>query len=38
LIYDNSLDNLGLGINHGSFVAAYSVGTGTSWKVPLKKV
>lgn len=38
LIYVNSLDNLGLGINQGSFVDAYSVGTGTSWKVTLKKV
>lgn len=37
LIYVNSLDNLGLGINQGSFVDAYSVGTGTSWKVTLKK-
>ncbi|MBC1926211.1 DNA-directed RNA polymerase subunit delta, partial [Listeria innocua] len=34
----NSLDNLGLGINQGSFVDAYSVGTGTSWEVTLKKV
>ncbi|MBC1563307.1 SAM hydrolase/SAM-dependent halogenase family protein [Listeria booriae] len=37
LIYVNSLDNLGIGINQGSFVDAYKIGTGTNWLVTIKK-
>ncbi|MBC1499717.1 S-adenosyl-l-methionine hydroxide adenosyltransferase family protein [Listeria weihenstephanensis] len=37
LIYVNSLDNLGIGINQGSFVDAYKIGIGTNWIVTIKK-
>lgn len=33
LIYTNSLDNMAIAINRGSFAMAYSVGQGTQWKV-----
>lgn len=33
LIYTNSLDNIAVAINRGSFARAYSVGQGTHWKV-----
>ncbi|WP_099222499.1 SAM hydrolase/SAM-dependent halogenase family protein [Listeria costaricensis] len=37
LLYVNSLDHIGIGINQGSFAGAYAVGTGTSWKVVLRR-
>ncbi len=37
LIYVNSLDNIGIAINQGSFANAYRVGTGTSWEVTIRK-
>ena len=33
LIYVNSLDNMAIAINRGSFARAYRVGQGTSWSV-----
>ncbi|MDO5049210.1 MAG: S-adenosyl-l-methionine hydroxide adenosyltransferase family protein [Actinomycetaceae bacterium] len=33
LIYTNSLDNMAIAINRGSFAKAYSVGQGVHWKV-----
>ncbi|HEY2422325.1 MAG TPA: S-adenosyl-l-methionine hydroxide adenosyltransferase family protein [Neobacillus sp.] len=38
LVYINSLDNLGVAINQGSFANAYHIGTGTNWTMTLKKV
>jgi len=38
LIYVNSVDNLGIAINQGSFANAYHIGTGANWKVKIKKV
>lgn len=37
LVYVNSLDNIGIAINQGSFADAYRVGTGTSWEVIISK-
>lgn len=37
LVYVNSLDNLGIAINQGSFADAYRVGTGTNWEVIIRK-
>lgn len=37
LIYVNSLDNIGVGINQGSFAKAYHIGTGNGWKISLTK-
>lgn len=37
LLYINSLDNIGIAINQGSFADAYRVGTGTNWEVILRK-
>lgn len=37
LIYVNSLDNIGIAINQGSFADAYQIGTGTSWEVSIQK-
>lgn len=37
LLYINSLDNLGIAINQGSFADAYRVGTGTNWEVIIRK-
>lgn len=37
LIYVNSVDKLGIAINQGSFAKAYHVGTGTSWKITIRK-
>ena len=37
LVYVNSLDNIGIAINQGSFADAYRVGTGTSWQVTIRK-
>ncbi len=36
LIYTNSLDNIAVAINRGSFARAYSVGQGTHWKVSFR--
>ena len=37
LLYVNSLDNMAVAINQGSFARAYSIGTGTSWRIELRK-
>lgn len=37
LVYVNSLDNIGIAINQGSFADAYRIGTGTNWEVTIKK-
>ena len=37
LVYVNSLDNIGIAINQGSFADAYRVGTGTNWEVAIRK-
>lgn len=37
LVYVNSLDNMAVAINQGSFAKAYNVGTGTSWKITIRK-
>ncbi|WP_181350413.1 S-adenosyl-l-methionine hydroxide adenosyltransferase family protein [Thalassobacillus sp. CUG 92003] len=38
LVYVNSLDNLGIAINQGSFAKAYNIGTGSSWGIAISKV
>lgn len=37
LVYINSLQNMAVAINQGSFAKAYNISTGTSWKIELKK-
>jgi S-adenosylmethionine hydrolase len=37
LVYINSLLNVAVAINQGSFSRAYSIGTGPSWKIILRK-
>lgn len=37
LVYVNSLDNLGVAINQGSFANAYRIGSGTNWEVSIRK-
>lgn len=37
LLYVNSVDNLGVAINQGSFAQAYNIGTGSNWKISIKK-
>lgn len=37
LLYVNSLDNLAVAINQGSFSKAYNILTGTSWKITIRK-
>jgi S-adenosylmethionine hydrolase len=37
LVYINSLLNVAVAINQGSFARAYSIGTGPSWKIVLRK-
>ena len=37
LVYVNSLQNMAIAINLGSFAKAYNIGTGTSWKIKFKK-
>ena len=37
LLYVNSLDNLAVAINQGSFARAYNIGTGTSWRISVRK-
>ncbi|MGC4378329.1 S-adenosyl-l-methionine hydroxide adenosyltransferase family protein [Fictibacillus sp. Mic-4] len=38
LVFINSLDNVGVAINQGSFARAYNVGTGTDWRLSIRKV
>jgi hypothetical protein len=37
LVYVNSLDNMAVAINQGSFAKAYNIGTGTNWKIMIRK-
>ena len=37
LVYVNSLDNIAVAINQGSFAKAYNIGTGNSWKIQIRK-
>ena len=37
LLYVNSVDNLGVAINQGSFAEAYRIGTGINWTIQLRK-
>ncbi|ASB91513.1 S-adenosyl-l-methionine hydroxide adenosyltransferase family protein [Bacillus sonorensis] len=37
LVYVNSLDNLGVAINQGSFAEVYDIGTGIHWRISLRK-
>lgn len=37
LVYINSLQNMAVAINQGSFANAYNIGTGLSWKITFKK-
>lgn len=37
LVYVNSLDNMAVAINQGSFSKAYNIGTGTEWKISIRK-
>ena len=37
LLYVNSLDCMAVAINQGSFARAYNIGTGTSWKLAIRK-
>lgn len=37
LVYVNSLDNMAVAINQGSFANAYNIGTGTNWKITMRK-
>ena len=38
IIYTNSLYNMGIAINQGSFAKAYNIGTGIYWRVVFKKL
>ena len=37
LLYINSLDNVAVAINQGSFSKAYNIGTGINWRLTLRK-
>lgn len=37
LVYVNSLDNMAVAINQGSFARAYNIGTGNSWHIHFRK-
>lgn len=37
LVYVNSLDCMAVAINQGSFANAYNIGTGTNWKIAIRK-
>lgn len=37
LLYTNSLDHMAVAINQGSFAKAYNVGTGTNWKITIRR-
>src|SRR5690625_3122091 len=38
LLYVNSVDNIGVAINQGSFAQAYDIGTGINWKITIQKL
>jgi hypothetical protein len=38
LLYVNSLDNIGVALNQGSFAKAYHVETGVNWTISIRKV
>lgn len=38
LVYINSLDSLGIAINQGSFAQVYGIGTGSNWRISMRKV
>ncbi|WP_077623366.1 SAM hydrolase/SAM-dependent halogenase family protein [Sediminibacillus massiliensis] len=38
LVYVNSLDNLGIAINQGSFANAHNIGSGHEWNVTIQKL
>jgi len=37
LLFVNSVDNLGVAINQGSFAKAYHIGTGLNWRISIRK-
>ncbi|WP_246200047.1 SAM hydrolase/SAM-dependent halogenase family protein [Salirhabdus euzebyi] len=37
LVYVNSLDNMAVAINQGSFANAYNIGTGSNWRISIRK-
>lgn len=37
LVYVNSLDCMAVAINQGSFSKAYNIGTGTTWRITMRK-
>lgn len=37
LVYANSLDCMAVAINQGSFARAYNIGTGTNWRITMRK-
>lgn len=37
LVYLNSLNNMAVAINQGSFAHAYKIGTGTNWKITMRR-
>lgn len=37
LLYANSVDCMAVAINQGSFAKAYNIGTGTEWKISIRK-
>ena len=37
LVYINSLDNIAVAINQGSFARAYSIGTATNWRITVRR-
>lgn len=37
LLYTNSLDQMAVAINQGSFAKAYNIGTGTNWKISIRR-
>jgi S-adenosylmethionine hydrolase len=37
LLYVNSLDNMAVAINQGSFSKAYNIATGSNWKIAIRK-
>ena len=37
LVYINSLDNIAVAINQGSFARAYSIVTGTNWRITVRR-
>ena len=37
LVYVNSLDNIAVAINQGSFAKVYNIGTGSNWKITITK-